>query len=367
MGLEALGFLGLFSGIASTAINASLTSEMNEKQFKQQKDLMRYQDELNANRWQQQFNQIAGYNEPANQLQRLEKAGINPLFDSQFGGQTAASIQANTSLPGYSPSAPQVDLISGISKLAENLFNAQNLKLEDRKVKALEEKTGADIKNQTDATLSQCAVNLQTIQNMMKQNEKTDADMKKIATDIEATKQSLLQNWEQIRYKGEEIAQGWKKLGIEDYTSKWQEQVARMNNSIGWFDANTRRQNVDIAQGALDFSKEKFNKEYAQDVKRFSLELRKGNLEFFEKAVDLSSIKLFGANYTSPKDIAKAMSLTTAVVNNMSDMSNETFTKVAPGAVKLMQGLSRVSTFHFTKLDSQKKWKPQWMDASDGW
>ena len=136
MGLET--FLGLTLMGAMTGVNAAITSSENDKNYARQKQLMKYQDELNANRWNEQFSQLNEYNSPKSELGRLEDAGINPLFDSNFSGNSVASIGANTGLGSYSPALPNLDFASGLRDIVQGFFTKESLALEERKVKATE-------------------------------------------------------------------------------------------------------------------------------------------------------------------------------------------------------------------------------------
>lgn len=367
MGLETVLGLSIFSSLASTAMNIGNAQSLNSQNFEQQKKLMQYQDELNSNRWNEQFNTIANYNTPKNQIGRLQEAGVNPLFDSQFGGQTSASIGANTSLPSYTPTMPQIELSQLVNTLAQSFFNEKNLKLEERKVKATEEKTGADIRNNTAQTNSEVAVNSQTVLNMIEDNNKTKAQIDEIKQNIASMKASVDQNWLNLRQQGEKLAQGWADLGIKKYTSDWQKELGNLNARISSYDAGTRRMQYGLSEQSFQFEKEKFNKNYDLEVAKFSTELKKGNIDTFLKVADLSGAQLFGMKYTSPKDIQNAMAVCASFVNTMSSMSDAEFCKVAPHVTKLMEGLSRIN---YTDLYKSHD-KPRYSDyapknAQDG-
>lgn len=368
MGLETIAAMGILSGLTSTAINVASQDSMNSKNFAQQKKLMQYQDELNASRWNEQFNTITDFNSPKNQLGSLQEAGINPLFDSDFSGQTSASIGTNTSLGSYAGTPPHVDLGSVARSLADAIFTNKSLQLDERRVKAMEKKTDVDIENQTAATLSEVKVNLQRIENMIKEGNKTEKDIEKIDTDIVATKESIRQNWDRIRLEGEKTAQGWADLGIKDFTSKWQKSLGEWNARISQMDAGTRAGQLNLAKQEFGFAKDKFVKEYDFEVKKWSSELRKDKIDSFIKILDNTNNQIFGSKFTSPSKVANATAMMTAFVNNMDKLSNDSFMKVAPNAASTMIKISSLKPFYPLPFGGKKM---NWDDfapknASDG-
>ena len=343
MGLETVAALSILGGLGSTMMNIGNSQSLNSQNFAQQKKLMQYQDELNANRWNEQFNTITDYNSPKNQISRLTEAGVNPLYDSQFSGQSSAAIGANTSLPGYNPSIPQIDLSNLVNTLAQSFFNEKNLKLEERKVKATEEKTGSDIRNNTAQTNSEIQVNAQKVESMIAEQHKTEEQISEIKQNVASMKASVDQNWLALKQKGEQLAQGWSELGIKKYTSDWQKELGMLNAKISSYDAGTRRMQYNLAEDAFQFEKDKFNKNYDLEVAKFSTELKKGNIDTFLKVAEMSGAQLFGVKYTSPKDIQNSMAVCASFVNTMSSMSDSDFCKVAPRVTKIMEGLSRIN------------------------
>lgn len=177
-----------------------------------------------------------------------------------------------------------------------------------------------------------------------------------------------------IRQGNESIVQDWAKIGIQDYTSRWQEHVARENNSIGWYDARTKRENFDLANRALNFEIEKFDKNYRLDVKKWSAELRNGKIVSFNEVVKNLTNNVFGFKYVSSKDIANLTALMQSFVNNMDSMSNDDFLKIAPEAVNAMHKFSDLNRWKapwanmkaiHSSMSGSYPYKPK--DVSDGW
>lgn len=110
--LSSLGLGGL-SSILQMGAN-SLSASLN---YKYQKKLMDYQNQLNVQNWNMQNE----YNTPVNQRSRLLDAGINPIF-AQEGAAMVDGIS-----PVGQASAPGFDFGSAIGT-GVNAFNAQTQK-----------------------------------------------------------------------------------------------------------------------------------------------------------------------------------------------------------------------------------------------
>ncbi len=115
-------------GIFGNLFNANQARKAEARQFQMQKDLMSYQNDMNRQNWQE----VAEYNSPANQMKRLQEAGLNPNLVYGNGADATAS-----SIPGVSGASahsniPQWNDISVSQPLAQyaqtqNLIKQNNL------------------------------------------------------------------------------------------------------------------------------------------------------------------------------------------------------------------------------------------------
>lgn len=78
-------------GIFSSLFNRNQARKAEKRQFQMQKDLMSYQNDMNHQNWLEQTE----YNTPANQMKRLQEAGLNPnLVYGKGADATASPISA---------------------------------------------------------------------------------------------------------------------------------------------------------------------------------------------------------------------------------------------------------------------------------
>lgn len=114
MGVTALGAAGIAAGVSALlgAGSGIMSSRLN---FRQTRNLMSYQNQLNRQNWTMQNE----YNTPVNQRSRLIDAGINPILAGSDAQNTAEGIS-----PVGLGTAQPTDLGSALPS-AMDAFNAQ--------------------------------------------------------------------------------------------------------------------------------------------------------------------------------------------------------------------------------------------------
>lgn len=358
--------IGALGAMASAGINAASTSYNNSLTFAQNKDLMKLQDELQGARWESQFNRTNSYNSPANQVQLLKEAGINPLYDSSMSGTSGFSPASNIGL--NSSDARPVGFNADFGEIASNLLNAQMLKLEERKVKAQEKKTDADIVNQTEFTQSEIAVNSSRILNDLKNRDLSDSEIKKNEAEANALLEATKQNWLRISQGEEKLWQDWQDFYLRQYNSKWQESVAKQGAATDRMNAVTNRMNNDVANRTLQFQVGKYKVDFEKEFELINMELSQNKTKMIEELYKSSQIRVMGVNtgWTS-KEVARVSGAITAFWNNQAKMSMATKMKLLPMINEMQDLISRTSV-NQNYNSSDKSWQSPYMpkDASDG-
>lgn len=107
------GFGGVASGVGSLVSSLFAGSQIR-KTVKAQKELADYQFKLN----QQQWNAENAYNTPAEQMKRLQEAGLNPNL--VYGNGT---VSGNTTTSGPRYDAPKVDYRQNVENAVANGLN----------------------------------------------------------------------------------------------------------------------------------------------------------------------------------------------------------------------------------------------------
>lgn len=354
--------LGSLTSLLGTAMNGMFASSANSYQASTNEKLMRLQDELQGNRWQQQFDTTNQYNDPSAQLKRMQDAGINPLFDSGAGaGNSQATPSPSVSGASVSPAVPQADLSSIVSAMLQE----KSLQLEDRKVKAMEKKTDSDISNNTNMTNSEIQVNGAKFKLLVEQKDKTSEEIEKIKVDRKALEASIQQRWEELKQSFERNQQGWLNSFISGATSAWQRDIAYRNNKLGWFDAGTRRQQVNVEKEKLEFEKNKWKDQYSLEVSKFNNMLRVGNIEAFMKVLDSATYNINGVKMISPNDIQQISAMLASFVNSATYLSDDKFATLCPKVASVMESFMSKSLLLKEKPKAYNYYSPK--DVSDGW
>lgn len=225
LGGSAFGPLGIAAGVAGSAVSAGLNALTAKRNAK-----------LQYKYWKKMFDYQSDYNSPVKQLQRLYDAGINPLYDSQFGG--------NQSFGGMIGSLPE----SVGDSLSPALAQFLDLMMKNRELDISESR--ADAQNEADrARASEAAGNAKLtelksyteipravaeIKAIEAQTDKTKEDINyleslrsQIKQQIVASRQEILQNWSRV-------LNAFRQSDIEFFK-------AEANKSLGWYNAVTDR------------------------------------------------------------------------------------------------------------------------------
>lgn len=177
----------LIGSLALSAVGMGVSSWQSNRQqnkaFEQQEDLLSLQNQYNI----ESENRANEYNSPANQMQRLTAAGINPNAAAQSvaGGSSPAQSYSSGSAPSVPTFDPASLLNQGFMSMAGSVDNfafqqaqIDNLKSETNKnnVEANEiPKTQEAIRKELDAKASTYA----------HQNELTDVEIKQLNQTLE--------------------------------------------------------------------------------------------------------------------------------------------------------------------------------------
>lgn len=355
---------GVGSSLITDTINQGRVDAANTKQFAQQKQLMQFQDELQGKRWNQQMSYINAFNDPASQIKRLENAGINPNVAFQNGVQgnyTSVSPEASVGLGSTQPQ------FSPIGELFPKDFFAQLVesatKQQDSNTKRMEAQTNRDLAD------SSITLQAQQVENLMKQGQRTDAEIAQIKEQTAAIGEQLKINWRNLQQGLYDLKIKALRLGVEYSQNKWQEEVARYNSFTDRANSTTQRLNFQLGKERLRFETEKFDKEFTQKKNEFSSLMRQGNIDRIVKLFDISSINIAGTKVASPHMVADAIGLCESYIDNLSKMTDETKVRLAPLVDDTMKNLEQIQ-LKAKNYNYKKPWKSPYLqssfDASDG-
>jgi len=146
MGPLVLPLIAAGASLAGSAINAGSQSRTNQSQLSYSREMYDKQRADALADWSRQ-NQ---YNSPKEQMMRFKEAGLNPNLI--YGQQTQSPVVRSSSVEGYSPRAPQVDLGNAAAMGLQGLGTYQDTQLKDVQTNLVKEQ----IKNaSTDNMLKQ--------------------------------------------------------------------------------------------------------------------------------------------------------------------------------------------------------------------
>lgn len=146
MGPLVLPLIAAGASLAGSAINAGSQSRTNQSQLSYSREMYDKQRADALADWTRQ-NQ---YNSPKEQMMRFKEAGLNPNLI--YGQQTQSPVVRSSSVEGYSPRAPQVDLGNAAAMGLQGLSTYQDTQLKDVQTNLVKEQ----IKNaSTDNMLKQ--------------------------------------------------------------------------------------------------------------------------------------------------------------------------------------------------------------------
>lgn len=146
MGPLVLPLIAAGASLAGSAINAGSQSATNQSQLSYSREMYDKQRADALADWNRQNE----YNSPAAQMTRFKEAGLNPNLI--YGQQTQSPVVRSSSVEGYSPRAPQVDLGNAAAMGLQGLSAYQDTQLKNVQTNLVKEQ----IKNaSTDNLLKQ--------------------------------------------------------------------------------------------------------------------------------------------------------------------------------------------------------------------
>jgi len=125
MGPLVLPLIAAGASLASSAINAGSQSATNQSQLSYSREMYDKQRADALADWNRQNE----YNSPAAQMTRFKEAGLNPNLI--YGQQTQSPVVRSSSVEGYSPRAPQVDLGNAAAMGLQGLSTYQDTQLKN--------------------------------------------------------------------------------------------------------------------------------------------------------------------------------------------------------------------------------------------
>lgn len=256
--------------ITSAGLAFKSSSDTNEANLLQSniansfnKQLQDEQNQWNREQWELEND----YNSPVNQVDRLTKAGINPLWSMSGGNPgTAQQLTSAPAQPAVVPSIrPELFDISGISQIANSMLNAF-LQSEELGIKQQEADTHSSVGQSTvslnEAKAKEAAANssyialrtqwdlesfdlrldqaAQTLENLYKEGDKLDADTEA----SKAKKLEIVENTKLISERINEVREGIRQ----------RDEQLRIN----LFNAATNRKAVQVELSKLDLEQKKF-------------------------------------------------------------------------------------------------------------
>lgn len=254
--LSALGAIG--SAIANP-ISQLIANKQNANNVKST-NAMNYKIHQEDNAFQKEmWNLNNEYNSPANHMQRLIDAGINPLYDSAYGGDVSSAVSSASPISMQSPYVNPVDF-GGFGDIALKQAQIDNLNADTHKKGAETEYTRALTKTTNDlrdlqiadlgaglvVKFSQARFNDASankvgheILNLDEQTSLLRANIIKVFSDIDVSQRQMRLN---------EIAQSFAQyIGLSNLAQ--QQQII----AIKWFEANIAN-NAQISQAKVNDS-----------------------------------------------------------------------------------------------------------------
>lgn len=119
-----------------------------------QKELMKYQNDLNMEAWNQQFSTTTQYNDPAQVVKRYMGAGINPAsaFDKNTVGISSASqMNPVSGFPAPNRTQQLPNSAQYMSSIAQLMSAVSGANLSDAQANAINEKLFKELRSMDDA------------------------------------------------------------------------------------------------------------------------------------------------------------------------------------------------------------------------
>lgn len=315
-GTSTLGAGAISAGIQA---GSSLIGGLVNQAFAKRNARMQFQN------WKKAFDYEAAYNSPKNQLNRLYEAGINPLYDSQFGGQ----IQGGMSTGSLPESIDAPDL----GKSFSDALAAFGLALQERQTKVEEKRAGLE-EIHTQDEHNKAVEEVRVLQQKQELNEEEKKRLQALTASINAsTKQSWIELKDRMLNTQLRMFETFNSARQKDYALKLQEQsnaTDRWNANTNFLNYKMERQKYDtyygrqiaIDEGQLDVAKKRlYNETRKLTHEQF--------VDWFEKFRNRIGYQGKGANMsvplTSNKEAAKraieALALGEILADRMSNTS----------------------------------------------
>lgn len=193
MGPIAVGAIGAGISAVTSGLSGAFGAKLN---FRQTRNLMKYQNEMNQQNWMMQNE----YNLPVNQMSRLMDAGINPALIGADGSQMAEGI--NTSNPAsVGSSLPDLG-----SSAAQGFGQAQSV-LESASRTSLNKTNEYYTAALGDGNIELNGINIETGKITNEQlRERLAAQLAKTQVETDAVSEGLRQRWSQLDLEGRQVA-----------------------------------------------------------------------------------------------------------------------------------------------------------------
>lgn len=259
--ITALGAAGIAAG-ASALLGAGSSLMSAKLNFRQTRNLMKYQNQLNQENWMMNNE----YNSPINQRSRLLAAGINPNLAGDGMAQTSPIGDASLG------SAPGVDLGAGLPG-AQDAFGAM----------AGLENTIADTELKKSLKVTEDALRAGKIELLGVEIDvskwtanKSKAEIEKMAVEVEKFKA-------EIDTMGQQVQQQWAQLTLDERRVKVEEALQQIQSDLAASKIN--RDTAEIAQQWIITNAEAANKNAQTNL--YSLQGKGQQIQNMNDAIDL--------------------------------------------------------------------------------
>lgn len=259
--ITALGAAGIAAG-ASALLGAGSSLMSAKLNFRQTRNLMKYQNQLNQENWMMNNE----YNSPLNQRSRLLEAGINPNLAGDGMAQTSPIGDAGLG------SAPGVDLGAGLPG-AQDAFGAMagldNTIADTELKKSLKATEDALRSGKVELLGVEIDVGKWTA-------NKSKAEIEKMAVEVEKFKA-------EIDVMGQQVQQEWAKLTLDERRVKVEEALQQIQRDLA--DSKINRDTAEIAQQWIITNADAANKN--AQTKLYSLQGKGQQIQNMNDAIDL--------------------------------------------------------------------------------
>ena len=251
--------------------NLQIARETNQAN----RDNQEYQNEWNLNMWNKQNE----YNSPVAQRQRLEAAGLNPIFNGLDGTGNAGALQsapftAVNGAPMLNEGAPMGESIANLGKtMAEiELMRSQAKKNDaDRSLTEVETETKKMLQKGEfeiqgvviDGLRKDNDIKDETVKNLVSERSKLEEEAKEIQDRVISRKRDLdikdFISRANKAYQDEVVAIEKRKLDQKDKEIEISDRRLAFDIAIGWAKKVQGDTALDIEQGKLDNEVERTN------------------------------------------------------------------------------------------------------------